>query len=214
MALKLYSYWRSSASYRVRIALALKGLKAEIIPVNLLKSEQKSDSYGQINQHHRVPTLVDDERVLTQSLAIIEYLDECYPDTPLLPQVPHERAYVRELAMMVAADIAPLNNSGTLGQLSAYGLTEEQKLTWQHTWMQGGFAALEEMLQKSPYSGHCCFGASPTMADCALIPQLYNARRFGCDLSAFPGLVRIDAYCTSLAAFKTAHPDQQSDATK
>jgi maleylacetoacetate isomerase len=211
--MKLYSYWRSSASYRVRIALALKGLKADIIPVNLLKGEQKSAAYGAVNPHMRVPSLVDGNSIFTQSLAIIEYLEERYPSTALLPQVPEERAYVREIAMMVATDISPLNNSGTLALLGGtYGLDDAQKLAWQHYWMNGGFAAIEAMLERSPYSGQCCFGASPTMADCALIPQVYNARRFGCDMTAYPRITAIDAYCNSLPAFKTAHPDQQVDA--
>lgn len=211
--MKLYSYWRSSASYRVRIALALKNIEAEIVPVNLLASEQKGDAYRALNPQMRVPALIDGQRVVTQSLAIMEYLDEVYPGVPLLPQAPEERAYVREIALAIAADIAPLNNLAQLKYLvKELGASEEQKTDWYRHWISVGFTAVESMLVSRPYSGQCCCGASPGMADCLLIPQVYNARRFACDLTPYPAITRIDAYCNSLPAFKAAHPDNQPDA--
>lgn len=213
--MKLYSYWRSSASYRVRIALALKGLKAEIVPVNLLAGEQKGDAYRAVNPQMRVPALKDNGHLVTQSIAIIEYLDERYPQVPLLPQVPEERAYVRELSLAVATDISPLNNLSQLKYLSEqFGVNEEQKNTWIAHWIANGFAAIEAMLEASPYTSQFCHGASPTMADCLLIPQVYNARRFNCDLSAYPNIERIDANCAALPAFQQAHPDAQPDKPK
>jgi maleylacetoacetate isomerase len=213
--MKLYSYWRSSASYRVRIALALKGLKAEIVPVNLLAGEQKGDAYRAVNPQMRVPALEDNGHLVTQSIAIVEYLDERYPQAPLLPQVPEERAYVRELSLAVATDISPLNNLSQLKYLSEqFGVNEEQKNTWIAHWIANGFAAIEAMLEASPYTSQFCHGASPTMADCLLIPQVYNARRFNCDLSAYPNIERIDANCAALPAFQQAHPDAQPDKPK
>jgi maleylacetoacetate isomerase len=210
---KLYAYWRSSTSYRARIALALKGLSAEIIPVNLLTSEQQGEAYRSVNPQMRVPTLIDGERVITQSLAIIEYLDEVYPDVPLLPQAPEERARVRELSLAVATDITPPINLGPLQYLTGQlGISEEQKTEWIHHWMRRGFEALETMLASSDMTGQFCHGSQPTMADCVLVPQLYNARRFALDLSPYPVMVRIDEACQQLAAFKAAHPDNQPDA--
>jgi maleylacetoacetate isomerase len=213
--MKLYSYWRSSASYRVRIALALKGLKAEIVPVNLLTGEQKADAYRAINPQMRVPALQDGEHLVTQSIAIIEYLDERYPHVPLLPQPPEERAYVRELSLAVATDISPLNNLSQLKYLSEqFGVTEEQKNVWIAHWITSGFAAIEAVLAASPYTSQFCHGVSPTMADCLLIPQIYNARRFNCDLSPYPNIERIDANCTAVPAFQQAQPDAQPDKPK
>jgi maleylacetoacetate isomerase len=208
---KLYSYWRSSASYRVRIALALKGISAEMIPVNLLNAEQKTPSYAQINPQMRLPALVDDVHVLTQSLAIIEYLDEQYPCYPLLPVTPHERARVRALALAVACDISPLNNLGPLNYLTQdLQITDAQKQDWLRHWTHAGFAAVEQML--SGTSGSFCHGATPTLADCCLIPQVYNARRFNISLDAYPTITRIDAACAKHPAFIAAHPAQQKDA--
>ena len=210
--MKLYSYWRSSASYRVRIALNLKGLTAEIVPVNLLKSEQKNWEYAQVNPQMRVPALVDHGNVMTQSLAIMEYLEEMHPSNALLPLVPHERARVRALALAVACDISPLGNLGALHYLSKnIGISDEQKQEWIRHWMEEGFAALEQMLMEGA-TGRFCHGAAPTMADCFLIPQVYNARRFNITLDSYPTIVRIDAACAQLPAFIAAHPSNQSDA--
>ena len=209
--MKLYSYYRSSASYRVRIALNLKGLHADILPVNLLKNEQRGDSYCEVNPQGLLPALVDQGEVFTQSLAIIEYLEEKYPHPPLLPQSPVERARARALALAVACEIAPICNSGPLNFLGQqFLLNEEQKMQWYHHWLHKGFAALEQMVQQT--SGTYCHGASPGLADCFLVPQLYNARRYQCDLTAYPTLTRIGAACNKHPAFMAAHPSQQLEA--
>lgn len=212
--MKLYSYYRSSASYRVRIALGLKGLSAEVAPVNLLAGEQKSSAYTAVNPQQLLPALVlDDGCVLTQSLAIIEYLEEVFPTPALLPQTPRERARVRALALAVTGDIAPLGNSGTLSHLAgAFGATEAQKAAWAQHWMHKGLAALEVMLAGSAQTGRFCHGDRPGLADCCLVPQLYNARRFGCDTAAWPTLTRIGAACEDIGAFAAAHPQTQADA--
>lgn len=213
MSLTLYGYFRSSASYRVRIALNLKGLGAEHVPVNLLKGEQKGEAYRAINPQGLVPALVDGGRVMTQSLAIIEYLEERYPAPALLPKSPEERARVRALSMMVACEMAPLNNSGVLNYLGGtLGLDDAQKKAWYQHWIKTGFTALEAMLTEQAGTGRFCHGDAPGMADCVLVPQVFNARRFECDLSAYPRIVAIDAACAALDAFKTAHPAVQPDA--
>ncbi len=206
--MKLYSYYRSSASYRVRIALGLKGLSSDIIPVNLLKAEQKGD-YAQVNPQMLLPSLVlDSGEVLTQSIAIMEYLDEVHPSPALLPLDAVSRAKARAMALAVACDIAPLGNSGTMSYLGeALGVSEAQKTAWIRHWITKGLLALEALVQ-----GDFCAGDAPGMADCCLVPQLYNARRFGCDMHLFPKLVAIDARCAGLAAFAAAHPDKQVDA--
>ena len=211
--MKLYGYWRSSTSYRARIALNLKGLNAEIVPVNLLKGEQRSNEYSKLNPEMRVPMLEDNGHTLTQSLAIIEYLDEMYPQTPLLPVTPHERARVRALALAIACDITPLNNLGPLAYLTTQcGVTEEQKTLWIRHWMEAGFTVVEKILSENSATGRFCHGASPTLADCCLVPQVYNARRFGVDMTPYPTIVRIDAACKELSAFIKAHPSNQPDA--
>lgn len=210
--MKLYSYWRSSTSYRARIALNLKGLNPDIIPVNLLKGEQKQSAYASVNTQMRVPTLIDGEHNITQSLAVIEYLEEKYPNPPLLPLTPPERAHVRALSLAIACDISPLNNLGPLAYLSELGIGEEQKTGWIKFWIAQGFATIERMLLSSPYAGSYCHGASPTMADCVLVPQVYNARRFNCDLSPYPNLMRIAEHAEKHPAFIAAHPSNQPDA--
>lgn len=213
--MKLYSYYRSSASYRVRIALALKGLTPEAVPVNLLKGEQKSDAYRTLNPQGLVPLLVDGDHQFTQSLAIIEYLEETYPQVPLLPQTRPERARVRALALAVACEMGPLCNSGPLGFLGdAFGLNDEQKNQWYHHWMAKGFAALEQMLIASEYTGSYCHGSTPTLADCCLIPQVFNARRYQFDMTPYPTISRIVEHCSKHPAFIAAHPLNQSDAPK
>ena len=211
--MKLHGYFRSSASYRVRIALNLKGLPYDTVPVNLLTGEQKSEAYRKLNPQGLVPLLVDGEHSLTQSLAIMEYLEETYPNPPLLPQTRPERARVRALALAIACEMGPLCNSGPLGFLGKeLGLNEVQKNLWYHHWMKKGFDALETLLVASSDTGSYCHGASPTMADCLLVPQLFNARRYAFDLTPYPTLLRIDAQCSKHPAFIAAHPSKQPDA--
>lgn len=206
--MQLYGYYRSSASYRVRIALNLKGLTVEHIPVDLLKEEQKTAEYSAINPQQLVPALVTGEgALLSQSLAIMEYLEECYPNAAsLLPKDATGRARVRALAQAIACEIAPLNNLRVLGYLTGkLGLTEEQKVEWYRHWIATGFAALEDRLQETETESFC-HGETPTMADCCLVPQVYNARRFECDLRPYPTIRRIAENCEALSAFAAAHP--------
>ncbi len=211
----LYSYWRSSAAWRVRIALALKALPHDIQPVHLLKDggQQHQAGYRRLNPQARVPTLLDGERVLTQSLAIIEYLDECYPEPPLLPATPRERARVRAMAQLVACDIHPVNNLRVLQRLEQqFGADGEAKTQWMHHWMADGFDALEQMLADNPATGDFCEGDHPSLADLCLVPQLYNARRFQLDLGPWPEIRRIESNCLALPAFSDTAPEQQPDA--
>lgn len=211
--LKLYSYFRSSASYRVRIALAVKGLPYGTIPINLLKSEQKENAYTKLNPQGKVPALIDGNHLLTQSLAIIEYLEEMHPFPPLLPKTAHERARVRALSHAIASDIAPLNNLGPLKFLTEeLKLSDDDKNRWYQHWITQGFSALETMLKESDYTGSYCHGDEPTMADCVLVPQLFNAKRYNADLSAYPTIVRIGETCEQHPAFQAAHPSTQPDA--
>lgn len=207
--LTLYDYFRSSACYRVRIALNLKNLPYESVPVHLLNNggEQFSEKYLALNPQSLVPTLVEDENVLTQSLAIIEYLDETHPAPALLPANPLLKAKVRAFALTIAADIHPLNNLRVVQYLTlAFNIDETQKIAWFHHWIRKGFSALETQLANQPSHTDFCFGESPTLADICLVPQMYNARRFQCDVSDFPTLCRIDQHCQQLAAFKNAQP--------
>jgi maleylacetoacetate isomerase len=212
----LYSYWRSSAAYRVRIALNLKGMDYAIRPVHLVRDggQQHAEAYRELNPQQMVPVLLDGERVVRQSLAIIEYLEDAYPDTPpLLPSDLRERARVRSLALAIACDVHPLGNLRVLQYLQReLGADDEQKAAWSRHWIQVGFDALEALLAKSPEVGRFCSGDDPTVADCCLAPQMYNARRFGVPLEPYPTLVRIDAACAELDAFKRAAPEAQPDA--
>jgi len=213
--LRLYTYYRSSAAYRVRIALALKGLPYESVPVHLLKDggEQHQSAYRAVNPAGLVPALQDGGVLLTQSLAIMEYLDETRPTPALLPQDASGRARVRALAQMVACDIHPLNNLRVLRYLShPLEQPEDTRNTWARHWMGLGLAAMEDALAHSPHTGLCCHGDAPTLADCCLIPQTFNARRFGMDLAAWPTIQRIVAHCEALAPFEQAHPARQGDA--
>lgn len=209
----LYGYFRSSASYRVRIALNLKGLEYQYHPVNLLHGEQRGNAYRKLNPQGLVPALVDDSQVLTQSLAIIEWLEETHPKIPLLPATPQERARVRALAYNVACDIQPIQNLRVLKYLQGeLGVTDEQKLAWIRHWIEGGFDALEQQLQSStaaPFAG----GATPGLFECCLIPQIYNAQRFAVDVSRYPSIDRISNACAELAAFEQARPENQADST-
>lgn len=211
--MKLYTYFRSSAAYRVRIALNLKGLEAEHVPVHLVKDggEQHSEAYRAMNPSELVPTFVEGDFALAQSLSIIEYLDEKFNETPLLPQDLQQRAQVRAFALSIACDIHPLNNLRVLQYLSGtLQVNDEQKNTWYVHWVQTGFAALEAQLAQS--NGQFCFGDATTLADCCLIPQVYNAKRFNIDLSAYPKIEAIYAHCNTLPAFQTAAPEAQPDA--
>ncbi len=211
--LTLFSYYRSSAAYRVRIALALKGVPFTLVPVNLLAGEQASDSYRAVNPQQLLPALVDESgRAITQSMAIIEYLEETHPTPPLLPATPHARAHVRALALAVACEIAPINNMGVLRYLTeTLRLSEDAKTAWIGQWIARGFSGIEALLKNSSETGTFCHGAAPGMAECFLIPQLYNARRYGCDLAPYPTILSIASACEALPAFRAAHPDNQPD---
>ncbi|MCG9698317.1 maleylacetoacetate isomerase [Shewanella sp. Isolate11] len=213
--MKLLGYWRSSAAYRVRIALNLKGIDVEHSSVHLVKEggEQHKADYAALNPHELVPTLIDAEEdlVFSQSLAMIEYLEERYPQAPLLPSSAKERALVRAMALSVACEIHPLNNLRVLQYLTGpMKLDEASKTAWYHHWIHQGFAALEKQLEQ--YSGRYCFGDNVTLVDLCLIPQVYNANRFAVDLTAYPHIRRIWDNCHQLEAFVNAAPEQQADA--
>lgn len=209
---KLYSYFRSSAAYRVRIALNLKNLSYEMVPIHLQKDggRHRSAEYRAVNPQMRVPSLVlSSGETLIQSLAIIGYLNETYPQPPLLPADPIERAHVRAVSQIIACDIHPLNNLGTLQYLKR-NLGQEQAAidAWYHHWVLTGFDAIEKMIKPGPYA----FGAQPGLADICLVPQVYNARRLKVPLDAFPKIVAVDAACLALPAFDKARPENQPDA--
>lgn len=213
--LKLYTYFRSSAAYRVRIALNLKGLSYQSVPVHLLKSggEHRQDSYRAINPGAMLPSLQDGAAILTQSLAILEYLEEAYPGIALLPDDALGRARVQALGLSVACDIHPINNLRVLQYLSGTLLVSEQaKTEWYRHWVREGLGIIEAHLARDPQTGAFCHGDTPTLADCCLIPQVFNAQRFKVDLSAYPMIEGIHARCAGLAAFAAAHPAQQPDA--
>jgi maleylacetoacetate isomerase len=210
--MKLYTYFRSSAAYRVRIALNLKGVATEQIFIHLTKDggKQHSPEYRAINPQRRVPSLaLDSGEMLMQSPAIIEYLDEIHPKPAFLPADPIERARVRAFAAVIGCDIHPLNNLAPLQYLRRVLKQEQPAIdAWYHHWISEGFAALETMIQGGPY----CFGANVTLADIYLVPQLYNARRLKVPLDKFPKLVAAEAACLKLAAFDQARPESQPDA--
>ncbi|HJV87655.1 MAG TPA: maleylacetoacetate isomerase [Noviherbaspirillum sp.] len=213
--MKLYTYFRSSAAYRVRIALNLKGLAYETVPVHLLRNggEQLQERYRTINPAGLVPSLQDGEHILTQSLAILEYLEEAWPDTPLLPAEPLNRARVRAMAQTIACEIHPLNNLRVLKYLTGtLKASEEEKTRWYRHWTEAGLRTLEALLAHAPQTGAFCHGDAPTIADCCLVPQVFNAQRFDVDMSAYPTVMAIHARCGELAAFAAAHPAQQPDA--
>jgi len=207
----LYGLAVSSASYRVRIALALKGLTVTSVTKQLRENEHRLEDYLRINPQGFVPALVlDDGTVLTQSMAIIEYLDEAYPNSPLLPRDPVARARVRAMAQVIACDIHPLNNLRVLRYLEEEVQQDKAaRDAWYSHWVQAGFAALEGLLGREAGESRCCFSDAPSLADVCLVPQMFNARRFSVELTAFPRLLRIDAHCRELAAFAGAAPERQ-----
>jgi maleylacetoacetate isomerase len=208
--MKLYSYFRSSAAYRVRIALNLKELSYETESIHLVKNEQQMDRYKTLNPSQLVPTLIDEDHVFLQSMSILEYLEEQYPTKALLPKNLVERAKVRAFSQAIACDIHPLNNLRVLKYLNhELAITDQQKNDWYTHWVIEGFKSLEHQLQHS--NGQFCFGTKPTFADCCLIPQVYNAKRFKIDLSAFPKIESIYLHCLTLPAFLHASPEQQPD---
>jgi maleylacetoacetate isomerase len=212
--MKLYDYFRSSAAYRVRIALEFKGLAPERAFVHLRRNAQREDGYLALNPQGLVPALLtDDGAVLAQSLAIIEYLEETHPSPPLLPGDAAARARVRGIALQIACDIHPLDNLRVLRYLlHTVGVTEEQKDAWYKYWIDVGLEALEIQLSRDAATGRFCHGDAPTLADVCLVPQLANARRVAMDLSPYPTLVRIETACRALPAFAAAEPARQPDA--
>jgi len=213
--MKLYTYFRSSAAYRVRIALNLKELSYDAIPVHLLRDggEQLREQYRSINPSGLVPAFQDDYITLTQSMAILEYLEDAYPEIPLMPKDPAGRARVRELAQIVACDIHPVNNLRILRYLvKDLGLSEEVKTEWYRHWLVSGLDVLEKHLARDPSAGPLCHGYNPTIADCFLVPQVFNATRHGIDVSVYPNIARVNETCANIPAFVAAHPSNQPDA--
>jgi maleylacetoacetate isomerase len=214
--MKLYTFFRSSASYRVRIAMNLKGLPYEPELIHLSKDGggQNQPAFRDINPQGLLPVLVDDDgNTLTQSLAILEYLEELHPATPLLPSDALGRAQVRSIALAISCDIHPINNLRVLQYMGGtLGLSEDQRNTWYRHWTESGLAAVETMLAHSGKAGKFCHGDTPTLADCCLVPQIFNAKRFECDLSKMPTLLRINDACLQMDAFAKASPPQQPDA--
>jgi maleylacetoacetate isomerase len=207
--MKLYTYFRSSAAYRVRIALNLKAVPFESIPVNLLKSEHRQKAYETVNPQKRVPSLDIGDTTLIQSGAILEYLDEVYPEPPLLPMGPVNRAKVRAVANIIGCDIHPLNNSGSIGYLkNTLGHDQAVADEWYGHWVREGFEAVEALIEPGPYA----FGSRITLADIYLVPQVFNARRFKIPLDSYPKIVAVDAACAEHRAFRDAAPEHQPDA--
>ena len=213
--MKLYTFFRSSASYRVRIALHLKNIPYNQAPIHLRRGggEQLSTAYKAINPQGLVPALEDNGKILTQSLAIIEYLEEKYPKPPIFPADPADKALVRSMAMVIACEVHPIQNLRVLNYVKAtYNQTDAQVNQWAQHWIDLGLAALEQMILAQPKRGKFCFGDAPTLADICLVPQLGNARRYGCDLAKHPTIVEIEKNCMALPAFDDAAPEKQPDA--
>lgn len=209
--MELFNYFRSSASYRVRIGLALKGLDYTYRPVHLARGEQHGESYGAVSATRLVPLLVDGDQRLHQSLAILEYLDEIHPEPPLLPRDPAERARVRALAMDIACEIHPLNNTRVLRFLvKDLGLSEDDKLRWYRHWVESGLATLDAQLAQAP--GRYACGDQPGLVDCVLVPQVFNAQRFDCRLEHVPQVMRVFEACMALPAFDKTQPKYCPDA--
>jgi maleylacetoacetate isomerase/maleylpyruvate isomerase len=213
--MKLYTYFRSSAAFRVRIALNLKGLAYETAFVHLAKGEHRGADYSAVNPQALVPTLEDGGKRLTQSLAIIEYLEETHPKPPLLPPDPLGRARVRSLSMLITSEIHPVNNLRVLQHLKrTLGQNEDGVNAWYRHWIADGLAKFEADLANGKTSGKFCYGDAPTMADCCLVPQIFNAQRYQCDTVPYPSAMRIFAACMKLDAFDRAQPSKQPDAEK
>jgi maleylacetoacetate isomerase/maleylpyruvate isomerase len=213
--MKLYTYFRSSAAYRVRIALHLKGVAFDAVPVHLLRDggQQHQAAYRAKSPLGLVPSLETDTGVLTQSLAILEWLDETHPTAPLLPADPDGRARVRAIAQTMACDIHPITNLRVLRYLTTtLGVSEEQKNDWYRHWVTEGLSAVEQLLANDPRTGSFCHGETPGLADCCLVPQVSNARRYHCALGAMPTIARIVDACEALDAFQRAAPARQADA--
>ena len=216
MKLALYSYFRSSAAYRVRIALNLKGLAYDLIPVSLVRDggDQLGAAYRAVNPAALVPSLAADGAILTQSLAIIEFLDEQFPEPPLMPKAALDRAWVRSIALGIACEIHPLNNLRVLRYLEhELELAAAARTQWYRHWVMAGLQAIETQLAGRSQRGGFCVGDHPTIADCCLVPQLFNARRFGCRLDSLTRLLRIESHCLALEAFQQAAPAAQPDAS-
>ena len=214
-ALRLYSYWRSSAAYRVRIALNLKHLHYEIVPVHLLEDggQQRKADYRKLQPQALVPALRHGKRTLRQSMAIIEYLDETWPDPPLLPATARDRARARALAQAIACDIHPLGNLRVLKYFeSEWSVPLPERENWVRHWIREGLGAVEEMLAEHLSTGTFCDGEQPGLPDCCLVPQVYNARRYGVDLTPYPTIRRINDACLALPEFDAAQPEKQPDA--
>jgi len=210
---KLYTYFRSSAAYRARIALNVKGLEYEPISVHLRRAEHRAEAYRRLNPQALVPALDHDGLIVPQSLALIEYLDEIVPEPALLPGAPRDRAIVRAMAQLIASELHPICNLRVLIYLKeTLGHDEETVNAWYHHWIAEGFASLEEMIARYSGDGEHCFGHTVTLADACLVPQVLNARRFDCDLTPYPKLVAADAALQALPAFANAHPSRQPDA--
>ena len=208
--MKLYSYWRSTTSYRVRIALNLKGIVYDTVPVDLVAGAQKAPDYTALNPVAGVPTLVlDDGTTLTQSMAILEWLETVHPEPALLPRDPQKAANVRAAALIMATDVHPVNNLKVVQTLKGMGHSQDDVLAWMHDWMERGMSAYQQLL---PDGTEFSFGDTPTLADICLVAQLYNAHRWGVDLSPFARLVDIETRCLALPAFDAARPENQPDA--
>ena len=213
---KLYSYWRSSAAYRVRIALNLKGLEYETVPVHLVDDGQHSDEFRALNPQELVPVLVDRSRVIRQSMAIVEYLEEAYEGArKLLPGTARERARVRGLADIIVCDIHPLNNLRVMQYLEReFNTPQVERERWTQHWIREGFKAFENLLADNPSTGEFCEGDEPTLADICLVPQVYNAKRWSVDLVPYPLIQRINDSCMKLEEFERARPENQPDAPR
>lgn len=211
MSLTFYGHWRATAPYRVRIGLALKGLAYDYVPIDLAGGQQHEADYRAVNRQGLTPALdVGGGHVLTQSLAILEWLDEAHPEPPILPKTPLDRQVVRAMATIVACDIHPLNNLRVLQALSGAGVRSEARQAWIARWMDEGFAALETLVAK--HGAGFAFGETPTIADCCLVPQIYSAERWGVSLEAYPAVRAVGERAASYPAFQAAHPDRQPDA--